>query len=124
MMRALIESSSRQLFAVVLVAAAATACSHAGGNNAPSLNASKGTPTVGPVQGSVLVVGGGAQGPEIFAKFIELAGGPDALIVEVPTAGGDSVNMATVGRGLRAAGARNVVAYHTVSRAVADADTF
>ena len=82
------------------------------------------TPVVGPVRGSVLVVGGGAQGPEIFAKFIELAGGPDALIVEVPTAGGDSVDMATVGRGLRAAGARNVVAYHTVSRAVADADTF
>ena len=47
----------------------------------------------------------GAQGPEIFAKFIELAGGPDALIVEVPTAGGDSVDMATVGavsRGRRA----------------------
>ena len=71
-----------------------------------------------------MVVGGGAQGPDIFAKFIELAGGPDALIVEVPTAGDDSIDVATVGRGLRAAGARNLVVYHTTSRAVADADTF
>ncbi|MCA2990652.1 Type 1 glutamine amidotransferase-like domain-containing protein [Gemmatimonas sp.] len=81
-------------------------------------------PRVGPENGSVLVVGGGQQGPEIFAKFIELAGGPDALIVEVPTAGGDSIDVSTVGRGLRAAGAKNVVVYHTTSKAVADADSF
>lgn len=72
-------------------------------------------PRVGPENGSVLVVGGGQQGPEIFAKFIELAGGPDALIVEVPTAGGDSIDVSTVGRGLRAAGAKNVVVYHTTA---------
>lgn len=82
------------------------------------------SPRVGPATGSVLVVGGGQQGPEVFAKFIELAGGPDALIVEVPTAGGDSIDLSTVGRGLRAAGAKNVVVYHTTSKAVADADTF
>lgn len=81
-------------------------------------------PRVGPARGTVMVVGGGSQGPEVFAKLIELAGGPDALIVEVPTAGGDSVDISTVGRGLRAAGARNVVVYHTTSKAVADADTF
>jgi len=81
-------------------------------------------PRVGPPTGSVLVVGGGAMGPEVFARFIELAGGPDAPIVEVPTAGGDSIELATVGRGLRAAGARNVIVYHTVDRAVADADSF
>ena len=38
--------------------------------------------SVGPPKGSVVVVGGGALGPEIYAKFIELAGGPNALIVE------------------------------------------
>ena len=31
---------------------------------------------VGPPTGSVIVVGGGGQGPEVFAKFIELAGRP------------------------------------------------
>jgi cyanophycinase len=79
---------------------------------------------VGPRTGSVMVVGGGQQGPEVFAKFIELAGGPDALIVDVPTAGGDSINISDSGRGLKSAGARNVVVYHTTSRTVADADSF
>lgn len=81
-------------------------------------------PSVGPANGTVMVVGGGSQGPDIFARFIEAAGGPNALIVEVPTAGDDSIDVATVGRGLRAAGAKNLVVYHTTSRAVADADTF
>ncbi len=85
---------------------------------------SGGAPSVGPRTGSVMVVGGGQQGPEVFAKFIELAGGPDALIVDVPTAGGDSIDTSDGGRGLRNAGARNVVVYHTTSRTVADADSF
>ncbi|MEO7999462.1 MAG: hypothetical protein ABI852_18570, partial [Gemmatimonadaceae bacterium] len=113
-MRARLPIDARLLLALSLIATAA--CAHQSGSAGaakPSAAEPSGTPTVGPVTGSVLVVGGGAQGPEIFAKFIELAGGPDALIVEVPTAGGDSVDMSTVGRGLRAAGARNVVAYHT-----------
>jgi cyanophycinase len=71
-----------------------------------------------------MVVGGGQQGPELLAKFIELAGGPDALIVDVPTAGGDSVDTAGGGRALRAAGARNVIVYHATNRALADADSF
>jgi cyanophycinase len=71
-----------------------------------------------------MVVGGGAQGPETLARFIELAGGPDALIVDVPTAGGDSIDLSTAGRALRQAGARNVIVYHTKDRTVADADSF
>jgi cyanophycinase len=107
----------RRTFFVLLTATAACAKP----SPAPS---PAGVPRVGPEKGSVLVVGGGQQGPEIFARFIELAGGPDALIVEVPTAGGDSIDIRTVGRGLRAAGAKNVVVYHTTSKAVADADSF
>jgi cyanophycinase len=73
-----------------------------------------------------MVVGGGAQGPELYAKFIEAAGGPDALIVDVPTAGGDSVYPPDWRgtRGLKAAGARNVVVLHTIDRRVADTDAF
>jgi cyanophycinase len=83
-------------------------------------------PRVGPPRGSVMVVGGGAQGPELYARFIELAGGPDALIIDVPTAGGDSVYPADWRgtRGLRAAGARNIVVLHTIDRKVADSDAF
>jgi cyanophycinase len=88
--------------------------------------AAQSAPTVGPARGAVMVVGGGAQGPELYAKFIELAGGPDALIIDVPTAGGDSVYPADWRgtRGLRAAGARNVVILHTIDRKVADSESF
>lgn len=114
---------SRNRSIAVALLAAVSACSTKHTGTAVPV-AANGGPTVGPAHGAVMVVGGGAQGPEVFAKLIELAGGPDALIVEVPTAGGDSVDLSTVGRGLRAAGARNVVVYHTTSKAVADADTF
>lgn len=84
------------------------------------------TPKVGPAHGAVLVVGGGSLGPEVLGKFIELAGGPDALIVDVPTAGGDSVYPADWQgtRSLRAAGARNIVVLHTNDRKLADTDSF
>ena len=106
---------------VLSVAVATTGCSHQSGGSAEP---ARGTPTVGPEKGTVMVVGGGAQGPETFATFIELAGGPDALIVDVPTAGGDSIDMRSAGKVLRDAGARNVVVYHTTSKSVADADSF
>jgi cyanophycinase len=82
--------------------------------------------TVGPEHGSVLVVGGGALGPEVLGRFIELAGGPEALIVDVPTAGGDSVYPADWAgtRSLKAAGAKHVVVLHTVERKLADSDSF
>jgi len=37
--------------------------------------------------GSLVIVGGGGMPPGLAARFIELAGGPDALIVVLPTAG-------------------------------------
>src|SRR6266581_114915 len=43
---------------------------------------------VGPARGTVMVVGGGSMGPEIYKAFIDAAGGPDALILDVPNAGG------------------------------------
>jgi len=72
----------------------------------------------------VIVVGGGGQGPEVFAKLIELSGGPDALILDVPTAGGDSVYPPDWRgqNGLRAAGAKNVKVLHTIDRKKADSD--
>ncbi|HEX3928757.1 MAG TPA: cyanophycinase [Gemmatimonadales bacterium] len=82
-------------------------------------------PRVGPAHGTVIVVGGGSMGPEIYQTFITAAGGPDALIIDIPTAGGDSTYAqddpsASV---WRAAGARNVVVLHTTDRKVADSDS-
>lgn len=88
--------------------------------------ASAQSPRVGPAHGTVLVVGGGSLGPEVLGKFVELAGGPDALIIDVPTAGGDSVYppdwQGT--RSLKAAGAKNVVVLHTIDKKLADTDSF
>ena len=88
--------------------------------------ASSGATVVGPQRGAVVVVGGGSRGPEIYAKFVDLAGGPDALVVDVPAAGGDSTYPRDWRgtRGFKAAGARNVVVLHAVDRKVADPGAF
>jgi len=85
-----------------------------------------GTPRVGPPRGTVIVVGGGSMGPEIYNAFIDAAGGPDALIIDVPNAGGaDAYPQNGPGtRGWRQAGARRIHTYFTKDRAVADADSF
>jgi cyanophycinase len=81
---------------------------------------------VGPASGTVIVVGGGAIGPEIYSEFIKSAGGPDALIIDVPTAGGDSVygQDASTTRAWKNAGAKNVYVFHTKDRKLADSDSF
>ena len=81
---------------------------------------------VGPPRGTVIVVGGGAMGPELYSRFIEAAGGPNALIIDVPTAGGDSVYTqdAPGTRGWKQAGAKNVYVLHTKDKKLADADSF
>ena len=81
---------------------------------------------VGPPRGTVIVVGGGSMGPELYQRFIDAAGGPNALIVDVPTAGGDSVYKqdAPGTRGWRQAGAKNIYVLHTTDRKLADSDSF
>lgn len=79
---------------------------------------------VGPATGTVVVVGGGAMGPEIYNAFIDAAGGPDALILDVPNAGGTDTVGHDAGQGWRNHGAHNVVALFTKDRKLADADSF
>lgn len=81
---------------------------------------------VGPAHGTVIVVGGGAIGSEVYNQFIQAAGGPDALIVDVPNAGGAaSYDQDAPGtRGWKNAGARNVYVLFTTDRKIADSDSF
>jgi cyanophycinase len=82
---------------------------------------------VGPPNGTVIAVGGGAQGPRIWKAFIDAAGGPDALILDVPNnsiAKPESVAPKWAGESLRKNGARNVQVLFTQSREVADSDAF
>jgi cyanophycinase len=85
-----------------------------------------GPPKVGPEHGSLVVVGGNLHDPAIYARFIELAGGPDAPIVMIPTAGGGE-EYDDFYQGLNAwreAGARNLVVLHTTDPKVADTEAF
>jgi len=93
-------------------------------SNSPSQQGS--AVRVGPEHGTVIVVGGGSMGPEIYSAFIKAAGGPDALIVDVPTAGGDTAYTqdAPGTRGWKQAGARNLYVLHTNDKKLADSDSF
>lgn len=73
-----------------------------------------------------MVAGGGILGPEIWSRFVELAGGPEAPIVVIPTAGTEDHypdDWAGLD-GLRSAGARNIRILHTRSRETASSEEF
>ncbi len=87
------------------------------------------TPEYGPAKGTLIIVGGGnTDGTGIVEKFIELAGGPEAKFVIVPTAGGNKTSDGTprvykeeevVGRWLKR-GLKHVTMLHTHDPKVAD----
>lgn len=81
---------------------------------------------VGPSNGYLVIVGGAMRDPAIFERFLDLAGGPDAPIVIIPTAGAGE-NYDQYWRGLRRykeAGAKNITLVHTRDRAKADSEEF
>lgn len=82
--------------------------------------------SVGPAKGHLLVAGGGTLGPEIVNRFLELAGGPDGLIVYIPTADERNEFPADFAKTnfLAKAGARNIVVLHTRDKALADTPQF
>ena len=87
-------------------------------------------PTLGPAKGNLVIVGGGKVGPEIWAKFIELAGGVEnANIVVVPTAAMNAPNDPKIpqtgtAEELTKLGVKHVTVLHTSDRKVADSEEF
>jgi cyanophycinase len=81
---------------------------------------------VGPASGALVIVGGGRLDQAILKRFVALAGGPDAPIVVIPTAGGaDRYDQYWSGlAGLREAGATHLTVLHTTDRAVANTEAF
>jgi cyanophycinase len=82
---------------------------------------------IGPARGALMIVGGALQDPTIVKRFIDLAGGPDAPIIVVPTAGDDDEKYDEYYPGLRLFrdhGARNLSVLHTRDRKVADTEAF
>jgi cyanophycinase len=84
------------------------------------------TLTTGPENGSLVIVGGGGLSDTIFKKFIALAGGSEAKIVVIPTAGGgDEYGQDAGGAArIRRMGAKNVIVLHTKDPVVADSKEF
>lgn len=76
---------------------------------------------VGPLTGSLVIVGGAMNDSAIIMKFIELAGGTEAPIVVVPTASGqEDPDPERATRFLTQMGATNVVMVHTTDPDIAD----
>ena len=99
----------------------------------PSAQTPAAAPEYGPPKGTLVIVGGGAtDGTGIVEKFIELAGGPDAKFVIVPTAGGNRnqsgalieyTEAEVIAPWLRR-GLKNVRMLHTADPKVADTEAF
>jgi cyanophycinase len=76
-------------------------------------------------RGTLIIGGGGGLAEDIWKRFIQLAGGPEALIVVIPTAMEDPVPVEpSEVRALRRAGAKNIKILHTRRRAEADTAAF
>ena len=90
-------------------------------------------PEYGPAKGSLVIVGGGGtDGTGIMEKFVELAGGNDAKIIVVPTAGGNRAQDGSIRvykeeeviAGWLKRGLKNVKMLHTHDPKVADTEVF
>ena len=89
--------------------------------------AAKSHKTQGPKKGTLVIVGGGQVGPEIRSRIIQLAGGPDANFVVIPTADEDRnlTDLAKIkDRFVQAWGVKNVTVLHTRDKKVADTKQF
>ena len=80
--------------------------------------------THGPAKGSLIIIGGGKVGPEIWERFFALAGGKDQPIVVIPTAGDANSYTDAALDPIRKAGATNATLLHTRDRKVADSKEF
>ena len=105
---------------LVLVPVLAAATAHA---QPPAPSPS---PEIGPARGTLFIVGGGERDKPLLEKFVDLAGGPDAPIVAIPTAleSDDPAIQSLEVSSLRGAGARRVTLLHTRDRKVADSEAF
>lgn len=77
-------------------------------------------------KGKLVIVGGAMRDPVILKRFIELAGGHDAPIVVIPTAGAEEkYDQTWTGlQQFRDAGAAKLTVLHTRDRKVADSEEF
>jgi len=80
----------------------------------------------GPERGALVIVGGGKVGSDILGRLFDLAGGKDAPLVVIPTAGGQDEYPADWSgiKMFKDFGVTNISVLHTKDRAVADSEAF
>ncbi len=80
----------------------------------------------GPEAGSLLLAGGGIRDAAIFERFIALAGGDQAVLVVIPTAGGAQAydQDCSCADPFRKLGVKDVTVLHTYDPTEADSDLF
>jgi cyanophycinase len=91
-----------------------------------AVTAANASPVVGPTNGTLIIVGGGLKDASILKQFIELAGGPSAPLVLIPTANesNDFGTNWTYYQQLHDLGATNLTILHTRDRKIADSENF
>lgn len=112
---------------LALLLLAVVAAPNRAGDDGPS-----GGPSYGPAKGSLVIIGGGFTPPAVMDKFFQLAGGPNAKLVVVPTAGGNKdkdgeprkYNEDNVLAPWKKRGVKSVVMLHTHDPKVADTEEF
>lgn len=95
-------------------------------SGALGLLATPATAQRGPERGALVIVGGGMRDPQILERFMQLAGGNDAPIVVIPTAGGAPDYEPSWGgmAAFRDAGASKLTLLHTYDPDVANHNGF
>lgn len=84
------------------------------------------TTTIGPSNGTLIILGGGDLSESLIKRFIQLGGGLDAPMVIIPTADGQDNyddNFGEAGM-LKKIGATNVKVLHTTDREIANTESF
>lgn len=81
---------------------------------------------IGPKRGTLVVVGGALEDSFILERFLDIAGGPEAPLVIIPTAGeGDVYDEFYSGvADFRKAGFKDITVLHTRDRNLANTDEF
>lgn len=94
--------------------------------NISTLFAQQKEATIGPENGTLVIVGGGNVGPEIWSEFIKLAGGEKASIIVVPTALDDAAinNHDAIEAKLKELGVKTVTMLNTRDPKVANSEAF
>jgi cyanophycinase len=81
--------------------------------------------TIGPAKGTLIIIGGGGMTPEIWQRFIDLAGGTKAKIVVIPTANEEAeIGKDFTVQKIHSLGVKDATVLHTRDPKEADSEKF